>query len=237
MLALWVLGLPGVVALLNYELPHWLHQLHGSTAWGLPFVAMALPLALAMALPIWIGVRLGPEVGLSAPVLGAWAEGRSMRRALRYLTLPAVAAGIVGAAWLVTLAVVWPERLSRVDPVYAMPLWAKVAYGGLTEEIVRRFGGLTLFMWLVFRAFGRNRRRVSWPMAWCAIGLNAVFWVALHQGLEVWLGHGLPPNGLLQTLLCELVYGVLAGLLFRCYGLEAAMCAHVIAYIFSHGLV
>ena len=40
-----------------------------------------------------------------------------------------------------------------------------------------------------------------------------------------------------MPLWAAVMYGVLAGLLFRCYGLEAAMCAHVIAYIFSHGLV
>ena len=52
----------------------------------------------------------------------------------------------------------------------------------------------------------------------------------LHRSLDRLLDAGLQESA-------ELVYGVLAGLLFRCYGLEAAMCAHVIAYIFSHGLV
>ncbi len=237
MLVLWLLGLPGVLALLYHELPHWMRLLHWRMTPDLSFVWMFVPMALLLWLPVWLGVRLGPQVGLSAPVLAAWAERRSPRRALRYLGLPGVAGGIVGAAWMVTLAVVWPERLSQVDPVYAMPLWAKVWYGGVTEEIVMRFGSLTLVMWLLRRLQGREERGLAWPLAWCAIVLNAVLWVAIHQGLEVWSAQGTPNAGLIQILLCELVYGVMAGALFRCCGLEAAMCAHAIAYAFSHGLV
>ena len=40
-----------------------------------------------------------------------------------------------------------------------------------------------------------------------------------------------------MLLLCEVVYGLLAGVLFWRYGLESAILAHLVAYLLSHGLV
>ena len=57
------------------------------------------------------------------------------------------------------------------------------------------------------------------------------------MALKLWVGESMPQTALPQLLISELCYGVLAGVLFRCYGLEAAMLAHVIAYVLSHGLV
>ena len=237
MLALWLLGLPGLMAAVWFELPTWLHILQRTWAPDWLFLWVFVPLALLLLVPVWVGVRLGPYVGLSTPVLIAWASGRSPQRAIRYLGLPGVAGGVLGAAWLVTLAMVWPERLSQVDPIYNMPLIAKVLYGGLTEELILRFGSLTLVTWLLWRAMGKSRQRPSWWLAGVAIVLTAVLWVALHLAVRIWLGYGLPQTAIPQLLLSELCYSLLAGVLFRCYGLESAMLAHIIAYLLSHGLV
>ncbi len=236
-LVLWLLGLPGVMASVWFELPSWLRTLQIQWAPDIMFFWAFVPLSLALLIPVWIGVRMGPYVGLSTPVLIAWACGRSPRRAVRYLALPGVAGGIVGAAWLVTLAMVWPERLSLVDPTYDMPLLAKVLYGGFTEELIMRFGGLTLVTWALWRTVGANRRRVGWGLGFLAIVLTAMLWVGLNMALKLWVGESMPQTALPQLLISELCYGVLAGVLFRCYGLEAAMLAHVIAYVLSHGLV
>lgn len=170
-------------------------------------------------------------------MLIACASGRSPQRSVRYLALPGVAGGIVGGAWLVTLAMVWPERMSLVDPTYDMPLLVKIFYGGLTQELIMRFGGLTLVTWVLWRTLGSPRRRVGWGLGSAAIVLTAMLWVGLSLAQRVWLGGGLPPTALPQLLLSEMCYGMLAGVVFRCYGLEAAMIAHVIAYLLSHGLV
>mgnify|MGYP006875497942 CR=1 FL=1 len=42
---------------------------------------------------------------------------------------------------------------------------------------------------------------------------------------------------LAQLMMCEIIYGLLAGLLFWRYGLEVAILAHMVAYLLSHGLV
>lgn len=47
----------------------------------------------------------------------------------------------------------------------------------------------------------------------------------------------LPAPAVLQLLMCESVYGLLAGIMFWRYGLEAAMLTHVVTYLLSHGLI
>ena len=61
-------------------------------------------------------------------------------RGVRVLSLPGVAGGVIGATWLVTLAVVWPESMSFVDPAYGPPLWPKLLHGAITEDLLLRLG-------------------------------------------------------------------------------------------------
>ncbi|MDR0225373.1 MAG: abortive infection protein [Burkholderiaceae bacterium] len=234
---LWLLGLPGVAAVAWLVLPGWMQEL------GLPVGLMSTPLtgiavmSLLLTLPVALGVRLGPSVGLSAPLLTTWIAGRSPQRAVRYLLLPGVAGGVVGAAWLVTLALVWPDNLAQIDPVYVMPLGAKLLYAGITAELVMRLGGMTLVMWLLWRWSGRTDRRPGWLLGWWSVMLSSLLWAGLQLVLAWHMWGGLSDALLVQLLLFEVVHGAVAGFLFWRYGLEAAMLAHAITYLLSHGLV
>lgn len=234
---LWLLGMPGVAALAWLVLPQWMRSLDTPVAHlFIPEAGIAV-LALVLALPVGLGVRLGPSVGLSAPLLTTWVAGRSPQRALRYLALPGVAGGVVGAAWLVTLALVWPDNLTQIDPVYAMPLGAKLLYAGITSELVMRLGGMTLVMWILWRLSGRTDRRPGWQLGWWAVLLSSLLWSLVQLALAWGLWGGLSGVLVTQLLLFELVHGTVAGFLFWRYGLEAAMVAHAITYLLSHGLV
>ena len=100
-----------------------------------------------------------------------------------------------------------------------------------------RFGVLSLVMWLLWTAFGNGRNLPSWKMGWAAVVLSAM----LASALPVYFAWALSPSMTLMTLLplavCEVVYGLLGGLLFWRYGLESAMLAHVLTYLLSHGLI
>ena len=138
-LALWVMGMPGAVALAHTAPPAWLVTLaDGASAGMLAWIAV-MGFGIMLALAIGLGLKLGPQVGLSTPLIHAAVEGRIPWRGMRVLSLPGVAGGVIGAAWLVTLAVVWPESMSFVDPVYGLPLLPKILYGSFTEELLLRF--------------------------------------------------------------------------------------------------
>lgn len=236
-LVLWLLGLPGVVSLGLTVVPEWTAQLHWPMSQAFAHLVFMLGLAAVLALAVWAGLSLGLQVRLGAPLLLAWLQGRSPWRALRYLALPVAAGSVAGAAWLVTLAVTWPESLSVIDPVYGMPLLAKLLYGGITEELLLRFGGLSLVMWGLWNLWGEAGEPPGWPMGCWAVVISAVLFGLAPMGIAWAVAGTLPHLVSLQLLLCEIVYGVMAGFLFWRYGLEAAVLAHLIAYVLSHGLV
>lgn len=236
-LVLWALGLPGAVTMAWTAPPAWLTSLaEGASAQTIGWAA-ALGLSALLALAVWLGLKLGPQVGLSTPLIHAAVQGRTPWRGMRVLSLPGMAGGVIGAAWLVTLAVLWPESMSFVDPVYGLPLLPKILYGGFTEELLLRFGVLSLVMWLMWRALGDPRRRPGWLMGWSAIAVAAL----LSAGIPVYLGWTVTGSMAMavvaQLLVCEIAYGLLAGVMFWRYGLESAMLAHVVTYLLSHGLI
>lgn len=150
--ALWLLGMPGVVAVVWTLLPTLkanaaLLPLAPEVVLLLSGLQTSALLALAVALGVW----LAPRVGLQAPAVSAWLAGRPAGPSLRAQLLPGIVGGVAGAAWLWVLSRLAPTALQPSDPASAMPLVVKLLYGGITEELMVRWGVMTLLLWLGWR--------------------------------------------------------------------------------------
>lgn len=234
---LWLLGMPGMSAMVWSIVPHWRYVQPVPPPFGQPGVELLLVLSSVLALAVGMGVLLAPRVGLAAPILTTWVAGRSPRDPLRRVWLPGVAGGVAGAAWLVTLAIVWPDSVKAAEPLYTMPLLAKLLYGSVTNELLVRWGMLACVFWGVWRLSGRSDAPPSPAMGWTAILLCSLLWAATHWLLAWWLLGPLPGLLLLHVLLGKVVYGLMGGFLCWRFGLEAAILAHVLTYLMSHGLI
>lgn len=139
--ALWLLGMPGVVAVVWALLP----TLKVNEALlPLPLEAVlllsGLQTAVLLALAVALGVWLAPRVGLRAPAVSSWLAGLPAGPALRAQLVPGLWGGVAGAAWLWLLSRLAPAALQPSDPDNAMPLAVKLLYGGITEELLMRRG-------------------------------------------------------------------------------------------------
>lgn len=233
---LWLLGLPGIWALVETIVPQWLHS-HGvpldpayapSLLWGL--------LGGLWALLIGLGVWLSPRVGLAAPVLTDLVAWRSPRESLRRMWLPGMAGGVVGAALLLTVALMWPDSLRAAEPMYSMPLGAKLLYGSLTSELLVRWGLLSCTFWAVWRLCGAPQVLPA-AMGWLAVLCCAVLWAMLHWLVAGWLLGALPVGTLLHVMPGKVVFGLLMGFLCWRHGLEAVLLAHAMMDLLVHGLI
>lgn len=233
---LWLLGMPGVSALVWSIIPDWRYSHALPPQWSHSPLLQMVGLSALLALAVGIGVLLAPRVGMAAPVLTTWIAGRSPRAALRRVWLPGVAGGVAGAACLVTLAIVWPESLKAAEPLYTMPLLSKLLYGSLTNELLVRWGMLACVFWGLWRLAGRETPP-SPAMGWAAVVLCALLWAALHWLMACWLLGPMPGLLQLHVVLGKVIYGLLAGFLSWRFGLEAAMLAHMVTYVLSHGLI
>lgn len=233
--ALWLLGLPGVAAVVWALLPPLAAhaELLRWPLWAVLLLSGAQTAAL-LALAVAVGVRLAPRVGLCAPALSAWVAGQPVAPALRPQLLPGVCGGLAGAAWLWGLSLVQPGALRPADPASAMPLLVKLLYGGITEELLVRWGVMTLLLWLGWRLGQRGQGVPGRGLVALAVVLSALLFALGHLPAAQSLAGALTPEVVVFVLVGNAAFGLVAGWLYARHGLEAAILAHVLAHALSH---
>ncbi len=235
---LWLLGLPGVVAVVWTLLP----PLQANAGllplplWAVLLLS-GLQTAVLLALAVAIGVWLAPRVGLRAPVLSAWLGGGPVGPAVRAVVAPGVMGGVAGALWLWALAQVAPQALQPSDPASAAPLVVKLLYGGITEELLVRWGLMTLLLWLGWRVLRRGQGLPGKALVAVAVLLSALLFALGHLPAAQAMAGVLTPPVVLFVLAGNTAFGMLAGALYARRGLEAAIVAHVLAHLLSHPLL
>ncbi|HEU4968472.1 type II CAAX prenyl endopeptidase Rce1 family protein [Sphingomonas sp.] len=194
--------------------------------------------AILVAAAVGIGAVLAPRVGLEAPLSTALARRQAPGPVLRRQAGPAILVGLVTAAVLIAyryyaatpMAGAGPvaQRLAAFDP----PLVTRLLYGGIAEELLTRWGLVSLFGWAMWRLAGRPQVP-SAGIYWAAIALAALLFAAGHLPL-LFLLAGSPPAWLIAAVLAgNALPGLLFGWLFWRRGLEAAMIAHAVAHLIA----
>src|SRR5690606_6794648 len=98
-------------------------------------------LVIGFALAGWWAA---PKVGLGAPVLAGVADGRDWAGALRRALPAALAGGVLGAAILLAYAFITAGAYGGHAEAVELPMVTRVLYGGVVEEIMMRWGLLSL---------------------------------------------------------------------------------------------
>lgn len=224
-LALWALGLLGTASLLAAPLE--VVQPPGLDIPPLAFRALALinPVVL-MSVAVIIGAFLAPKVGLDAPVVRAAIERGSPGRALRRQVVPAVVVAAVTAVVLLAYGAMSEPWFADADvPDVTMPLVSKLLYGGIVEELMTRWGFMSLLAWAGWRLAGRPDH----PPAAIFIGaalLAAILFAVAHLPMLFTIMPSPAPGMIVAVIAGNMVPGFLFGMLFWQRGLEAAMIAH-----------
>lgn len=249
--ALFALGLVGVLAVAV------------STATGeggvpgLPDVSgpaavalVALQPALLLAVAVAVGLRLAPRVGLRSHVDERLRGGPPVLDALRPELPRAVEVGVAGFVAVLALEAAFAPLVARdLAPVTPAPeastlagllasLPVRLLYGGVTEELLLRWGMLTLFARaiLAVRSRGeRSRRTLGAGTAWAAILLSAVVFGLGHLPALATVVDPTPALAA-RTVALNAVAGVAFGWLYWRSSLEAAMVAHAAFHVALVGL-
>ena len=184
-----------------------------------------------------IGTALAGRVGLAAPVFQAASQGNPLGPEISAQAGPALWAGLIGA--LVFLSAYYAFFRPRLDKETvrvteklrgSLGLWGRIFYGAIVEEILVRWGLMTLFLW--------SLSLIADPLT------PLVYWIAiLLTGLLFALGHipGSLASGAKKTkmfyaatLFLNAWASLVFGWLFWQYGLFAAMLAHALLHLLWH---
>ncbi|MBI4781775.1 MAG: CPBP family intramembrane metalloprotease [Oscillatoriophycideae cyanobacterium NC_groundwater_1537_Pr4_S-0.65um_50_18] len=222
---LWLAGMAGVISLVLLPLP--------SLPKGAPPAAVVRLLMLVqptvlLSVAVLIGVLLAHRLELRAPGAEALAAGQSWRQAIVPQLLPGAVGGLISGGLLTAIALLsrplLPPAFKATEPT---PLLVRFLYGGITEEILIRWGLMTLLVWLSWR-FGQQRQgkpQARWVVV--AIAVSSLVFAMAHLPYAIALGLPLTPPLLGFLLIQNSLFAGVAGYLFWRYGLETAIIAHL----------
>jgi hypothetical protein len=245
LLPLVALGLPGVLALAPMLGPQLAAQLAAlppdaprvDAPLGVVVAAALLQSFLLMAALTAVGTALAPRLGLTSHVLRRVEGGPPVWAALRGELPLALALGVAGAGLLALgdgltrpLLGEAGEALARAMPRTWRVTLAGVLYGGLSEELIARWGVMSLAAFGLHRLLQRGQGPLRPSAAWPAILFAALVFGAGHLPAVASVT-ALTPLLVARTVLLNAVAGAICGWLFWRRSLEAAMAAHVTFHV------
>lgn len=237
-LCMWVAGMLGVVALTVTVLPQLLVDVTLAVPQWLVLLASTAQSALLVAVAVWLGVVLAPKIGFRAAAFEAAVTAGSIMSALRPQLRPGLVAGVVGGVGLFAMGGSgFPAVLAEMEQQFTVPIMARVLYGGVTEELLLRWGLMTVLVWLTWR-FLQHRCGTPRPLyVWLAIVVSALLFGAGHlPAAAAMLAGELTGYVVLFIVGTNTAFGVLFGYLYWRYGLEASIIAHALAHLMSYVL-
>jgi len=240
---LWAAGMAGVLSFLLVDLNALLQNLPLPKSAEVPIFTPALKLlsliqpAVIMSLAVLIGVALAGKVGLHAPAAEAAAGEGKFGAALKPQIIPGVLGGLLGGIAIVLLASTskWfltADTISRITELgKLMPLPTRLLYGGITEELLLRWGLMTLLVWAAWRVFQKGRDKPKAVYFIGAILISAVIFGIGHLPIAILIVSQPTIAFVLFVIVLNSIFGIIAGWLFWKKGLESAIIAHMLAHV------
>lgn len=227
---LWLAGMAGVVALSWVVLPQLLQTVPSSVPVPVAVALNLLQNAALVGVAVWVGILLAKPVGLQAPVIESALARTGTWSALKPRILPAAVVGLVVGSLLAGLTSQSPEPLRALGAAVELPLWIKMLYGGITEEILMRWGLMTALVWLPWRLLQNRTGPPKTSIVVTAIVLAAILFGVGHLPAAVAMGVELDGPVVLFIVVGNAVPGILFGWLYWRWGLEAAVMAHALSH-------
>ncbi len=189
---------------------------------------------LLVAIAAAVGTALAPRVGLAAPFFEALVSGQPLWEALQPQLVPALSLGVGGALLIVAAYYLFfRPRLDR-PTVHSMEQlrmdlgpWARLLYGGIVEEVLFRWGVMSLLAWIGAALFGGPTP----TLMWIVIVVSGVLFGIGHLPSYRLAGCQVTPLFLGLMILLNLWATLICGWLFWQYGLLAAMIAHMLYHL------
>lgn len=230
---LFVLGLMGMLTLLSMEvtLPAEAEKIFADqfTTRQLKWLSLINPTVL-LIITVVVGTLLHERVNLDVPLIKGMIRNEK-RAEIQKISLYGLIGGIIAGVFITLIELAYtpllPEEFLQLGENIHTSLAVRFLYGGITEEILMRFGLMTFFVWLLSKLF----KSVDAKIYWAGILITAILFAVGHFPV-VFQAVGSPSAMLLSyILLGNSIGGVIFGWLYWKRGLESAFIAHIFAHV------
>lgn len=240
---LWLAGLAGILSLLLIDLDALIKILPIPAGTEIPKFTPALKLlsliqpAVILTVAVLVGVVLASKVGLSSPLAEAAARDGNAVSAFRPQIIPGILGGLAGGVSLVLIASILkpflsPEVAARLGEYgRVLPVPTRLLYGGIIEELLLRWGLMTLLVWAAWRLFQKGRGQPKPAFFVGAILVSSLLFAVGHLPVAFMLFPEPTFALIVFALVGNSAFGLIAGYLYWKKGLESAMLAHALTHV------
>ena len=232
-LLVFFIGFVGVLSTLTMDipLPEEMQKMVSElfTPWQFKLLNLINP-SILLLVAVVMGVFLYDKVNFKLPIIESLIYRDKQTESsgiLKYGIIGGIISGILITLTAIAFNPILPTEFIEMGEKFKPTLAARFLYGGLTEEIIIRFGIMTFFVWLIFKISGKLNPIVYW----IGILVSAIIFGFGHLPI-VYTLIGTPTTELiLYIIFGNAVGGIIFGWLYWKKGLETAMIGHVFAHI------
>jgi len=233
---LFIAGFVGILSLLTMDIPipeDARNTLPPSLSDAQIKILLLINPFILLILSVFAGTILYERTGLKLPVIEKLliktSDSYNIYDILKFGAFAGILAGILISGTGYLYSGYLPDEFVELGKTIKPTLAARFLYGGITEEILVRFGLMTFLVWI----FIKISKQTSSIEYWIGILLSSFVFAIGHfpaafQAVEspslLMLSFILTGNG---------IGGIIFGYMYWKKGLEAAMTAH----IFAHGIM
>ncbi len=195
----------------------------------LRWLILANPTVLLLIMVV-VGTMLFVRAGLSVPTLSGLLARRPVGTVFAGQLRSGLISGAIGGLLMVGAGHTFRDDLAvemeKLSAALQPSLAARLLYGGITEELLLRFGLMSLVLWLALKAV--PARPIT--AAWVSIAVSTLLFALGH--LPAMYSAVAHPSASLfaYVMLGNSIGGLIFGWLYWRKGLEAAMIAHMAAH-------
>ena len=222
---LWILSILAVDFHLEKIIPA--EKLAWFEKWQISLLLLINPMILlAIATTIW--TLFYNTVDFKLPILEKILGKNTEKIDYKNIVLSSVFSGILAGVLIVSFGFLMknylPEALFTSNE---MSIFARFLYGGIFEEILIRFGLMTLLVWIFYKIF---KKKNIWIYGSAIIISSIIFGIG-HLPVMKLLVWELSMIIIFYTIFGNFIPGLIFGYLYYKKWLEAAMIAHIVTHI------
>ena len=232
-LTLFVIGLLGVLTMLTITIPldslpkEVLEKISPQTLKYLVLISPTILLLVAVV----VGTILYDKIGLSVPTISSILKIEQpkiqfidqIKFGIMFGLLTGILTTMIGLIFKSSI----PQEFIDLGNKIKVTTIARFAYGGLTEELLMRFGFMTLVVWLIFKM----TKKLNSLTYWTGIILASILFAVGHFPVVFNAVKNPTIELLAYILIGNSIAGLFFGWLYWKKGLEAAFIGHIFAHV------
>lgn len=232
-IVVFLLGFVGVLTSLTMEIPMPEEMLEEVNKVLTPIefkLLMLLNPTILLLAGVALGTLMHQKAGLSLPVIKSWV-GFESQFSWKTILSSGILGGVLAGVGISLASMIFipflPMEFIQINEEFEPGIWVKLLYGGITEEILVRFGLMTLLVFLGRSIF----KNAGQPIMWTAIIISAIAFGFGHLPLVFTMLGTITPMLFFYIILGNTLGGIIFGWLYWKKGLESAMIAHMVTHL------